>query len=76
MAILLLGFFPMSLGGSRGMFGWVWALAGLEDLSMVGWPCHLWVLPRSNILFPVGTMIGERLLYIPSAGMVITASFA
>ncbi len=23
---------------------------------------------RSNILFPVGTMIGERLLYIPSAG--------
>ena len=25
-------------------------------------------LPRSNVLFPVGTMIGERLLYIPSAG--------
>lgn len=29
-------------------------------------------LPMSNILFPVGTMIGERLLYIPSAGVLIT----
>eukprot|EP00929_Paragymnodinium_shiwhaense_P112184 TRINITY_DN80443_c0_g1_i1.p1 TRINITY_DN80443_c0_g1~~TRINITY_DN80443_c0_g1_i1.p1 ORF type:complete len:729 (+),score=120.29 TRINITY_DN80443_c0_g1_i1:172-2358(+) len=29
--------------------------------------------PMSNILFPVGTMIGERLLYIPSAGLLITA---
>eukprot|EP00434_Breviolum_minutum_P010237 symbB.v1.2.009035.t1/scaffold569.1/size186053/4 len=25
-------------------------------------------LPASNILFPVGTVIGERLLYVPSAG--------
>ena len=29
--------------------------------------CHA-IPPRSNVLFPVGTMIGERLLYIPSAG--------
>ena len=29
-------------------------------------------LPMSNLLFPVGTMIGERLLYIPSAGLLIT----
>lgn len=28
--------------------------------------------PMSNILFPVGTMVGERLLYIPSAGLLIT----
>merc|ERR1719367_2509796 len=26
----------------------------------------------ANILFPVGTVIGERLLYIPSAGLLIT----
>ncbi|CAE7018913.1 Tmtc1 [Symbiodinium sp. CCMP2456] len=25
-------------------------------------------LPASNILFPVGTVVGERLLYVPSAG--------
>eukprot|EP00435_Cladocopium_sp_Y103_P049242 s1706_g14.t1 len=29
-------------------------------------------VPMSNILFPVGTMIGERLLYIPSAGLLLT----
>lgn len=27
-------------------------------------------LPMSNVLFPVGTVIGERLLYIPSAGFL------
>lgn len=29
--------------------------------------------PMSNILFPVGTVIGERLLYIPSAGLLLCA---
>jgi len=29
-------------------------------------------VPMSNVLFPVGTMIGERLLYIPSAGLLLT----
>eukprot|EP00439_Symbiodinium_sp_Y106_P071569 s2593_g12.t2 len=29
-------------------------------------------VPMSNVLFPVGTMIGERLLYIPSAGLLTT----
>ncbi|CAJ1397231.1 unnamed protein product [Effrenium voratum] len=29
-------------------------------------------VPMSNILFPVGTMIGERLLYIPSAGLLLS----
>lgn len=27
--------------------------------------------PMSNLVFPVGTMIGERLLYIPSAGLLL-----
>lgn len=27
--------------------------------------------PMSNVLFPVGTMVAERLLYIPSAGFLI-----
>jgi len=27
--------------------------------------------PMANVLFPVGTVIGERLLYIPSAGLLI-----
>jgi len=27
--------------------------------------------PMSNVLFPVGTVIGERLLYLPSAGLLL-----
>ena len=30
-------------------------------------------LPMSNILFPVGTMVAERLLYIPSAGFLLSS---
>ncbi|CAE8671222.1 unnamed protein product, partial [Polarella glacialis] len=28
-------------------------------------------LPMTNILFPIGTLVGERLLYIPSIGFLI-----
>ncbi|CAJ1355463.1 unnamed protein product, partial [Effrenium voratum] len=38
--------------------------AGLIALALV----VVSFLPASNILFPVGTVVGERLLYIPSAG--------
>jgi len=31
-------------------------------------------IPASNILFPVGTVIGERLLYIPSAGFCLVVA--
>jgi Flp pilus assembly protein TadD len=34
-------------------------------LSVIPW------LPASNILFPVGTVVGERLLYTPSIGFVV-----
>jgi len=30
--------------------------------------------PVSNLLFPIGTLFGERLLYLPSAGFLIAAS--
>ena len=42
-------------------------LVGLA-LVLVPW------LPASNILFPVGTVIGERLLYTPSLGFVLIVS--
>lgn len=31
-------------------------------------------LPAANILFPVGTVIGERLLYVPSAGFCLVVA--
>jgi Flp pilus assembly protein TadD len=41
--------------------------AGLISLAVLVVP----FLPASNILFPVGTVVGERLLYIPSAGFCL-----
>jgi len=41
--------------------------AGLLALALLLVP----YLPASNILFPVGTVIGERLMYIPSAGFCL-----
>jgi len=41
--------------------------AGLISLAVLVLP----FLPASNILFPVGTVIGERLLYVPSAGFCL-----
>jgi hypothetical protein len=34
------------------------------------------MLPASNILFPVGTVIAERLLYLPSLGLCIAVASA
>ena len=33
-------------------------------------------LPASNVLFPVGTIVGERLLYLPSVGFCIGVGYA
>lgn len=33
-------------------------------------------LPASNILFPVGTVVGERLMYVPSAGYCLAIVLA
>merc|ERR1712070_34783 len=41
--------------------------AGLISLAVLVVP----FLPASNILFPVGTVVGERLLYIPSVGFCL-----
>lgn len=46
--------------------------AGLVALALLVVP----FLPASNILFPVGTVIGERLLYIPSIGFCLWAVLA
>ena len=47
-------------------------IMGLFSMSIVLIP---W-LPASNILFPVGTVIGERLLYTSSVGVVLLCSSA
>jgi tetratricopeptide (TPR) repeat protein len=44
-------------------------------LLALGW-YGLCLLPASNILFPVGTIFGERLLYIPSVAVCVVAAVA
>lgn len=34
------------------------------------------LLPAANLLFPVGTLFGERLVYLPSAGLAVAAGAA
>ena len=36
----------------------------------------VFVLPASNLLFPTGTLLGERLLYLPSWGICLLAGHA
>ncbi len=33
------------------------------------------ILPVSNLLFPIGTIMGERLLYLPSLGLLVAALY-
>lgn len=42
--------------------------------AVLWYACTL--LPGSNLLFPVGTIFGERLLYLPSAGFCLAAGGA
>jgi len=45
--------------------------APIALLSLAWYACAL--LPASNLLFPVGTLFGERLLYLPGAGLALAA---
>lgn len=58
------------------------ALMGLCVLAVLNWPRDpaislgvatfgLTILPVSNLLFPIGTIMGERLLYLPSLGLCL-----
>lgn len=59
---------------------WLWLGFGLRQkapvvLMAAGWYL-VTVLPGSNLLFPVGTIFGERLLYVPSIGLALFAGWA
>ena len=70
-----------SLGDPRVLIA-VAAILGLAALAVllrrswtIGLLSFLWygigILPASNLLLPVGTIFGERLLYLPSAGFCL-----
>jgi tetratricopeptide (TPR) repeat protein len=62
-------------------------LAGIVALAIVGWKrsrttllaVAIWVLfflPSSNLLFPTGTLMAERLAYLPSLGACLLVGHA
>ena len=75
---------------ARGSFGdWVcWlAVAAALAATLPAWKrsrlafffvafAFLNLLPASNLLFPIGTMMAERLLYLPLAGLIAAAVLA
>ena len=69
----------MSLHDGRAWGGLL--LAGIAFVSFIKWPTSrlgiaCWTvlfLPAANLLMPIGTMMGERLVFLPSIGLVFLA---
>lgn len=62
----------VALSGAGGVWLlWRWAHLGFAALWFLGA-----ILPVSNLLFPIGTAWGDRLLYIPSLGLFALVSMA
>ncbi len=58
----------------------IFSVVRLRNIAFIlpaaaAWYC-LALLPASNIIFPIGTIFGERLLYVPSIGFCLIAGFA
>jgi tetratricopeptide (TPR) repeat protein len=72
---------PAVLAGGGLLFAWPVAVILLARTRRVAAYGILWIgaalLPVANLLFPVGTVMAERLLYLPSAGLsLILAAIA
>jgi tetratricopeptide (TPR) repeat protein len=71
---------PRFLAGLAVLVAWIGAGIALRRRT----PLVLWsagwygtaLLPASNLLFPIGTIYGERLLYLPSVGFCVLAGAA
>lgn len=77
---------PLARGSFEDWVCWV-AVAGALVLAAILWKrnrlafffagfAFLNLLPASNLLFPIGTIMAERLLYLPLAGLVAAVVLA
>lgn len=51
----------------------LWRLSSRSPLALGFLFCGLALLPASNLLFPIGTIFAERLVYLASAGICLAA---
>ncbi|HEX5041335.1 MAG TPA: DUF1736 domain-containing protein [Candidatus Polarisedimenticolaceae bacterium] len=66
---LLAGFLAVICSIALGIHGWRRSRPLLLGMAAFA----LFLLPASNLLFPVGTLMAERLLYLPSFGFCLIA---
>lgn len=52
-----------------------WRRGGRVEALGLGWVAIAW-LPVSNLVVPIGVLVAERTLYLPSAGLTIAAGVA
>ena len=71
---------PLASGSVGDWMGWI-AVAGVAATTVVLFRTHrtgffcgafafVTILPASNLLFPTGTIMAERLMYLPSLGLI------
>ncbi len=70
--VLLAG---LAWGGLLGLGAWAY-LRGIRPVFFGVGVTLLTFLPAANLLFPIGTIMGERLFYLPSAGLCLVAGAA
>jgi Tfp pilus assembly protein PilF len=68
---------PRLLGAVAALAAWAAAAVALRRRApVVAWSLAwylLGLLPASNLLFPIGTIFGERLLYLPGVALALLA---
>jgi len=54
------------------LFVWAWRRGRRVEAFGLGWT-GVALLPVANLLFPIGVLVAERALYLPSVGVVLAA---
>jgi protein O-mannosyl-transferase len=68
---------PAALATVAAVGGWIWAVRKRRPgLALAGVIYMAGFAVTANILMPIGTIMGERLAYLPSAGFCLLAALA
>lgn len=68
---------PAALATVAAVAGWIWAVwKRRRGLALAGGIYMAGFAVTANILMPIGTIMGERLAYFPSAGFCLLAALA
>lgn len=69
---LILG--VICLVGWAVLIGWAWRRGRRHEAFALSW-IGISLLPVANLLFPIGVLVAERTLYLPSVGLCLAVGF-